>query len=176
GVAATLDFIQREDLGPYDVFTLQVLPGTETRRQVAEYQIQHQSRPPYYVLGTDRLAYAELRRLRRELKLGAGFDPDEVEGCPPPRLDTLQIADCRLGDAPPNLQCTLYNSELVDRLWLVDEESSGWDGLESVVGRLHRHVDIIARWKDAGRLAGWLARAIAANPSTLFDCYLLADV
>jgi hypothetical protein len=53
----------------------------------------YQDRPPYYVLATDRLDYAELRRLRHELKQGAGLDPDEIEGCPTPRL---QIADCRL--------------------------------------------------------------------------------
>ena len=53
GVATTLDFIQREDLGPYDIFTLQVLAGTATRRQVTEYGLVYQDRPPYYVLATD---------------------------------------------------------------------------------------------------------------------------
>jgi len=91
GVAETLDFIRREDLGPYDVFTLQVLPGTAVRQQAAQYGLRLQERPPYYILATDRLDYGELRRLRRALKHGAGLDADEVEGCPPPRL---QIADC----------------------------------------------------------------------------------
>src|SRR6266498_5934020 len=57
GIRETLDFIRREDLGPYDIFTLQVLAGTETRRQVAEYGLVHQDRPPYYVLATNRLDY-----------------------------------------------------------------------------------------------------------------------
>jgi radical SAM superfamily enzyme YgiQ (UPF0313 family) len=109
GVAATLEFVQREDLGSYDVFTLQVLPGTATRCQVDEYRLAHQDRPPYYILSTDRLSYAELRRLRRDLKLGAGIDPDAIEGCPPPRLDALQIVDCRLQINRINLQSTIYN-------------------------------------------------------------------
>src|SRR5690606_19714696 len=84
GVKATLEFIRREQLGPYDVFTLQVLPGVAVRRQAGEYGITYQDRPPYYVLGTGRMPYAELRRLRRELKQGAGLDPDGVDGCPEP--------------------------------------------------------------------------------------------
>lgn len=168
GVAATLEFIQREDLGPYDVFTLQVLPGTATRGQAAEYRLEYQDRPPYYILGTDRLSYAELRQLRRELKLGAGLDPDEVEGCPPPRLGALQIVDCRLQtEQQPNLQPTIYNLQLLD--------DRMWEQADHLLGRLASHVDIVARWGDAERLSGWLARAIEATPSTLFDCYLLAE-
>ena len=37
GVAKTLDFIEREQLGPYDVFTLQMLPGTAVRQDAAAY-------------------------------------------------------------------------------------------------------------------------------------------
>ncbi len=175
GVAATLEFIRCEDLGPYDVFTLQVLPGTATRSQADEYQLMHQDRPPYYILGTDRLSYAELRRLRRELKLGAGIDPDEVEGCPPPRLDALEIVDCRLQINRINLQSTIYNLQLVDRLCLLDMDAVVWDQTQNTINRLAGHVDVVARWQDAGELANWLAEAIAANPATLFDCYLLAD-
>src|SRR5439155_14090701 len=67
GVAETLDFIQREELGPYDIFTLQMLPGTGVRAQAAEFGLVYQDRPPYYILATDRLGYDDLRRLRREL-------------------------------------------------------------------------------------------------------------
>src|SRR6266545_5371837 len=95
GIAETLDFIRREDLGPYDIFTLQMLPGTGVRAQAAEFGLVYQDRPPYYVLATDRLDYGELRRLRHELKRGAGLDPDEIEGCPPPRLSALTTTDHR---------------------------------------------------------------------------------
>ena len=63
GVAETLDFIRREELGGYDVFTLQVLPGTAVRAEADRYALAYQDRPPYYVLSTNSLPYAELRRL-----------------------------------------------------------------------------------------------------------------
>lgn len=164
GIASTIEFIERENLGPYDVFTLQVLPGTATRRQAAEYALVYQDRPPYYILGTDRLSYAELRRLRRVLKRGAGLDPDEIEGCPPPREHALAGAP---GHAA---QPVCYS-----HIWLVDADQAGWLAAAEQSNRLAHHVDVVARWADAGRLAGWLAAAIDSNPSTLFDCYLLAD-
>jgi radical SAM superfamily enzyme YgiQ (UPF0313 family) len=195
GVATTLDFIRREDLGPYDIFTLQVLAGTATRRQVAEYGLVYQDRPPYYVLATDRLSYGELRRLRRELKQAAGLDPDEIEGCPPPRL---QIADCRLQIEPmhSNLEIGDWRLEigdesvqsLISNLQFVDADQAVWAAAESSVNRLASHVDLIARWDETrssaslnrpssivNRLTRLLARAIAENPTTLFDCYLLAE-
>jgi hypothetical protein len=171
GVATTLDFIRHEDLGPYDIFTLQVLAGTATRRQVAEYGLVHQDRPPYYVLATDRLAYSELRRLRRELKIGAGLDPDEIEGCPTPRL---QIADCRLQIEKGDFQSPISN------LQLIDADDAVWLAAESSVNRLATHVDLIVNWEEpqpssvVGRLTTLLTHALAENPSTLFDCYVLA--
>ncbi|MEO7909416.1 MAG: cobalamin-dependent protein [Roseiflexaceae bacterium] len=166
GVATTLDFIQREDLGPYDVFTLQVLAGTATRRQVAEYGLVHQDRPPYYVLATDRLDYSELRRLRHELKHGAGLDPDEIEGCPSPRL---QIADCRVRIELTDRQFAICN------LQLVDADDASWTIAKASVTRLTWHVDVVTRWRDAQQLATLLEHAISENPSTLFDCYLIAE-
>lgn len=191
GAAETLDFIRREDLGAYDVFTLQVLPGTETRRQAAEYGLTFQERPPYYILGTDRLSYGELRRLRRDLKLGAGLDPDEVEGCPPPRLEALEaprfgekkrpdlVETRRQGDEEigrsdaPGLP--ISSSPCLDRLRLLGGDDAGWEAAAASVRQLARHVDVVARWQDAGRLSGLLAQAIEANPTALFDCYLLAE-
>ncbi|MBK9715435.1 MAG: DUF4080 domain-containing protein [Kouleothrix sp.] len=208
GAAETLDFIRREELGAYDVFTLQVLPGTETRRQAAEYGLTFQERPPYYILGTDRLSYGELRRLRRDLKLGAGLDPDEVEGCPPPRPDALDDQGRTTKDqayttgdrrrepvsehvpqapspkpqAPDRLPLvrpvTLPPGHLVtpiERLWLLERDEATWTATGASIGRLARHVDVVACWEDAARLSGLLAQAIDANPSALFDCYLLAE-
>ncbi|HNP85734.1 MAG TPA: cobalamin-dependent protein [Kouleothrix sp.] len=168
GVAQTLDFIARENVGPYDVFTLQVLPGTATRQQVAEYALVYQNRPPYYILGTDRLAYAELRRLRRELKLGANLDPDEIEGCPPPHWAALQSSS----DNPPYMAATAMQP--ISRVSFADADRFVWDGAKP--DQLANHVDVVARWADAEQVASWLAAAITANPSTLFDCYMFADV
>ncbi len=81
-VLRTLDWIAERQLGPYDIFTLQVLPGTGVREHAARWSLEYQDRPPYYVLATDRLPYTTLRALRWELKERAGFDPREIEGMP----------------------------------------------------------------------------------------------
>lgn len=162
GVTETLDFIRREELGSYDIFTLQVLPGTAVRADAERYALRFQERPPYYVLGTDRLDYATLRRLRRELKIDAGLDPDAVEGCPDPRLDAL----CRRA----------ASDEPVTQLWLLDVASVA--AAVNDIARLAAHVDVVVAWDDPMvRVAAHdlLRRALEANPTTLFDCYLLAE-
>ncbi len=165
GVAETLDFIEREQLGAYDAFTLQILPGTAVRREAAEYQLQYQDRPPYFVLATNRLNYPTLRSLRRDLKHGAGLDPDAIEGCPLPRFDALTIGE--------------RQSALVDRVDL----RCAQDDLPAP-DRLAAHVDLITDARlfecvpsalddpvSAAEL--WLTQAIAANPATLFDLYVI---
>ena len=160
GVATTLDFIRREDLGPYDIFTLQVLAGTATRRQVAKYGLVHQDRPPYYVLATDRLDYGELRRLRRDLKQGANVPPDAVEGMPEPRRNTLIQRDT--------------NSEGIrDQLWLLASEPVPVD--EWVVKRLAAHVDVVLKFEDLAAYTPFLATAIMCNPATIFDVYMYCE-
>ena len=177
GVAATLDFITREELGTYDIFTLQVLPGTGVRSEAAQYGMVYQDRPPYYVLGSAQLSYAELRRLRRELKQGAGLDPAAIEGMPAPRstaLMSLQLVadyaestridtDQQLNAAGcANLQSTICN--LQSRLiW----------GEPIAKERLAAHVDLILPIAKLVEATPALAAAIEANPSTIFDLYLL---
>lgn len=160
GVAATLAFLEREGLGPYDVFTLQVLPGTAARREAAQYGMVFQARPPYYVLATDRLPYAELRRLRRELKATVGLDPDAVEGAPAPRPDALDGERGR-------------RAGLLERVVLGDgpgEASVTW--LRGQSARLAAHVDLVLPAARLAELAPVAAAWIAANPSTVFDLYL----
>ncbi len=159
GVAETLAFIEREGLGPHDIFTLQVLPGTAVRREAAQYAMAFQERPPYYVLATDRLPYAELRRLRRELKAAAGLDPEAIEGAPSPRGEAL---DGGRGGA----------AELLERVALGPGRAAA---LALDPARLALHVDVVLDLAQLGELTPHLADWIAANPSTLFDLYLLCD-
>ncbi|HEY1012036.1 MAG TPA: radical SAM protein, partial [Herpetosiphonaceae bacterium] len=81
----TVAWIEEQGLGPYDIFTLQVLPGTGIRADAERWGLRFQDRPPYYVLETHRMSYAELRGLRWELREAAGLDPRAVEGLPEPR-------------------------------------------------------------------------------------------
>jgi hypothetical protein len=120
GVAQTLRFIEDEALGEYEVFMLQVLPGTALRAEAARYGIVAQSRPPYFVLGTDRLDYAGLRALRHELRLRSGIDPAFVEGLPAPHADAL-AADAAWRWAPGDaltsanhVDCVLERAVLAD--------------------------------------------------------------
>ncbi|HMQ33909.1 MAG TPA: DUF4080 domain-containing protein, partial [Chloroflexaceae bacterium] len=160
GVATTLDFLKRESLGPYDAFTLQVLPATATRREADQYGLAYQDRPPYYVLATDRLPYAELRRLRRALKERAGLDPDAVEGAPTPRADAL--------DCPPR-----ERDGLVEGAWLAgpavgagdDKPGAPLDAPEELAAlaeRLTLHADVVLPAARLGALAPVLSRWIAA--------------
>jgi radical SAM superfamily enzyme YgiQ (UPF0313 family) len=159
GIGETLDFIRREDLGPYDVFTLQALPGTAVRQQADQYGLRFQGRPPYYVLETERLSYADLRRLRRELKQGANVPPDAVEGMPEPHSDALTRPAVRsIGDTA------------IGRLWMLAPESALLE--EPVVRRLAAHVDVVIRAEDLEIHTRLLAIASRRNPSTIFDIYI----
>jgi radical SAM superfamily enzyme YgiQ (UPF0313 family) len=164
GIAETLDFIQREELGSYDVFTLQMLPGTAVRQQAAQYGLSFQERPPYYVLGTDCLNYANLRRLRRELKQGANVPLDAVEGMPEPRRNALlRRADQSAADA----------LGLIDQLWFMASQPVTVD--EWVVKRLAAHVDIVLKLEDVTAYTPVLATAIMCNPATIFDVYFYCE-
>jgi radical SAM superfamily enzyme YgiQ (UPF0313 family) len=165
GVAATLDFIRRERLGPYDAFTLQALPGVEVRRQAAEYGLVYQDRPPYYVLATDRLSYGQLRALRRELKVGAGLDPDAVEGCPEPRVDALGNPKCKVQNEADSEE--LMHRVVIDTL---DDDELAQVGL-----RLANHVDMIATWDQGPQACCILHFALTQNPSSLIDLYFLCE-
>ena len=87
---ATLDWIAAQQLGDYDIFTLQVLPGTGIRNDAERFAMTYQDRPPYYVLSTHKLSYSQLRGLRWELRAAAGLDPLAVEGLPQPSADVWQ--------------------------------------------------------------------------------------
>jgi hypothetical protein len=63
----------------------------------------------------------------------------------------------------------------IEQLWLLDGDRATWETAAASSNRLASHVDVVARWADATLLTVLLARAIAENPVTLFDCYLSAD-
>lgn len=161
GVRETIRFITREGFGPYDVFTLQALPGTAVRRQAADYGLHFQARPPYYVLSTDRFSFATLRALRRELKTTAGLDPDAVEGMPVPRQTALSAALPAFRDMPVmHVRCM---------------DAAACDALAEYAPRLAAHVDLVlpAAWLE--RVTPALATWLTHNPTTLIDLYLLVD-
>jgi radical SAM superfamily enzyme YgiQ (UPF0313 family) len=155
GIVETLEFIRREGLGMYDIFTLQVLPGTAVRQQAGQYGLEFQQRPPYYVLGSNTFSFSDLRRLRRTLKEGAGLPPDAVEGMPEPRRNALT----RRGTA----------SGIIDQFRLPQEAD------ELLIHRLAAHVDVALKADNLAAHTPLLAAAITHNPATVFDVYLECD-
>lgn len=159
GVQATLDFMRQEALGPYDIFTLQVLPGTAVREQAERYGLQFQPRPPYYVLQTDRFRYTDLRRLRRELKHAVDLPHDAVEGLPRPRPTALARRAAPMPDLVGLAQ-----------LWL---DVAPPTEIDATAQHLAQHVDVVLPAAGLDAQTPLLAACIAANPAVIIDLYLL---
>lgn len=165
GVQDTLGFIAAEGLESYDVFMLQVLPGTRLRQQAHTYGLVYQPRPPYYILGTDRMSFATLRELRHKLKLQTGLDPEAVDGWPVPRRTAL-----RANSAPDAVAPTApADPPLISQVWMKPPHALP-------VLQLASHVDLVVPSPDLPALTAVLCAALTANPSTLFDLYLLYEI
>ncbi len=82
----TLDFVEQNDLAPYDLFNLQILAGTQLKAEVAagQHGMRWQLAPPYFVLETADLSFENIRDLRRETLLRKGDDPTAIPGLPAP--------------------------------------------------------------------------------------------
>jgi radical SAM superfamily enzyme YgiQ (UPF0313 family) len=82
----SVEWIEQNGLGPFDLFHLQVLPGTQLKAEVeaGQHGIKWQPAPPYFVLETADLAFEQLAELRRKALLARQDDPAEVAGLPQP--------------------------------------------------------------------------------------------
>jgi radical SAM superfamily enzyme YgiQ (UPF0313 family) len=166
-VLRTLDWIGEQQLGPYDIFTLQVLPGTGVRQHAERWTLQYQERPPYYVLGTDRMPYETLRALRWELKERAGFDPREVEGMP--ELASFSAthgiwSSSDRGPLPADLPA------LIDYLEVDCQDDVAWEVAgRTLVGRVASRVTVEVRNFDAATLRRLVWPIAQANPTSIWD-------
>jgi radical SAM superfamily enzyme YgiQ (UPF0313 family) len=166
-VLATLDWIDAQRLGPYDVFTLQALPGAGVRERAQQWDLRYQDRPPYYVLHTNSMSYATLRALRWELKERAGFDPREVEGMPELAGFSAShgVWDSGDGSLPPDDLPPLIDYLEVDCADVLDWESAG----RELAGRVASRVTLRARNFDAAILRRLVWPIAAANLAILWD-------
>lgn len=80
----TLRFIEANELAPYDLFHLQLLPGTQLKAEAEQHGLQWQSAPPYFALQTAQLSFEQLCELRQETLQHKGDDPAEIQGLPLP--------------------------------------------------------------------------------------------
>ena len=166
-VLGTLDWIREQRLGPYDIFTLQVLPGTGVREQAARWKLDYQDRPPYYVLETDRMPYPTLRALRWELKERAGFDPREVEGMPELAGFAVSHGAWSSGDPVAHLSPL---PRVVDYLDVDCDDRLDWAAAGSALAaRVASRVTARVRHFDAAVLRELCWPIAAENPTILWD-------
>ena len=94
-VRRSLHYLKESNLcDESQVFNLAVLPGTAFRQEAKTLGLDHQDRPPYYVLQTPTLALPDLYALMEEAEdlFETEFDP-----LPPPQLDLAE--DSQFPDA-----------------------------------------------------------------------------
>ncbi len=79
-------WIEENGLAPFDLFHLQMLPGTQLKieAQAGQHGMRWQAAPPYFVLETAELSFEQLCELRRQTLLARQDDPAEVAGLPQP--------------------------------------------------------------------------------------------
>ncbi|GIV97797.1 MAG: hypothetical protein KatS3mg057_2454 [Herpetosiphonaceae bacterium] len=165
-ILATLDWIAEQELGPYDIFTLQVLPGTGVRSAAARWGLRYQERPPYYVLETDRLDYSELRALRWELRERAGLDPLAVEGMPEP------IFEQRALDLEPP-QGIRTQGWPVDLIEIDCAAPAAWEAEGRRLARsVAAHLTLVVHHPDLSVLRHFCWPVAAANPTIHWDVVL----
>jgi radical SAM superfamily enzyme YgiQ (UPF0313 family) len=82
----SVDWIDQNELAPFDLFHLQMLPGTQLKSQAhaGQHGMRWQVAPPYFVLETAELSFEQLCELRRRTLLARQDDPAEVAGLPQP--------------------------------------------------------------------------------------------
>ncbi len=82
----TLNFIEDNGLAPYDLFHLQILPGTQLKAEAeaGNHGLQWQSAPPYFALQTSELSFEQICELRRETLRRKGDASSEIQGLPLP--------------------------------------------------------------------------------------------
>lgn len=82
----SVEWIEANGLAPFDLFHLQILPGTQLKAeaQAGQHGMRWQSAPPYFVLETAELSFEQLCELRRQTLLARQDDPAAVAGLPQP--------------------------------------------------------------------------------------------
>ncbi|GAC1643176.1 MAG: hypothetical protein NVS4B8_12980 [Herpetosiphon sp.] len=151
-VEQTIEWIKEQELGCYDVFMLQALPGTGLRSKAGEFGIEYQDRPPYYVLRTAQMDFETLRALRWQLKEGVGIDPQDIEGMP-----LLQLEDDLEQDSVPILRL------------VCDCSSAQAEAGADVVRQVGAHLTVFVRHWDAVGFERWCRPIAEANRTTHWD-------
>lgn len=164
---ATIEWIQQQQLGDYDIFTLQVLPGTGVRNDAERFGLHFQDRPPYYILANHWLNYQQLRALRWDLREQAGLDPLAIEGMPQPACDVwLQTCEqaIRVIDQPIRSIMLDCRAEFSLNEW----QEQG----QSYADQVASHVVIVAHHSDLAVIEAFCWPIAQANLTIHWDIVL----
>ncbi|MBT8342091.1 MAG: B12-binding domain-containing radical SAM protein [Desulfatitalea sp.] len=86
-VQKSISFLQQNDIQRYNVFPLQVLPGSPLRQQASELGISADSNPPYLVTATPTMSRAQISCCTKMESTGKKEDLLEfIEACRPPHF------------------------------------------------------------------------------------------
>jgi radical SAM superfamily enzyme YgiQ (UPF0313 family) len=176
----TLAFIEQNNLAPYDLFHLQILPGTQLRAeaQAGQQSIRWQTAPPYFVLETDQLSFETLGELRHEALQRKGDDLHVIAGLPRPGPFALAGERCQVSDVR-------YQASPVERVVLdLADENAAIYNLQSTIQNLARRLGSqVTIWLKLGRAdEETLQRAEMAlrglsepNPSSFWHIFVQAE-
>ncbi len=172
----TLDFVTEHELAPFDLFNLQILPGTQLKAEVeaGQHGMRYQSAPPYFALETAELSFEQLAGLRRQVMESKGLDPAQVGGRPAP--GPFSLAECD----GQGLAATGSGGEIVERV-VLDLRGSGKVWPDTGLARqLGSEVMVWLRLGEATELSlaeavRWLDVLSAPNPSGLWQLFVEAN-
>jgi len=174
---ATLDWLEANDLRPFDVFTLQLLPNTQLRAEATRRGLLYQQAPPYYVTSTPTLSFSDLKTLRQEALSRTGGEPLVIEGLPRPGPDALTaVRNFRV--LPPDTHRPI--GRIIVTTTTNTQSEPDRPPPAAIAHRLAAQVTL---WlcstdpaKDFPALAALLAGLSLANPHTLWHIFLETPV
>jgi len=171
----SLAFIGEQDLAPFDLFHLQILPGTQLKAEASagQHGIEWQAAPPYFALQTAQLTFEQLCQLRHETLLGKGDDPAEIQGLPLPGPFSLvtspksQVQSARLMLQKPIERLVLRRAGLEDEA-----------GLRGVAQRLASEVTLwlrLAKIDEAGLTIAQKALTLLSEPNLSSSWHIFVE-
>ncbi|HEX2913459.1 MAG TPA: radical SAM protein [Chloroflexia bacterium] len=146
----TLDFVEQNDLQPYDLFHLQILSGTQLKAEVSagQHGIHYQPAPPYFVLETAELSFEKLCELRLETLQRKGDPLDTVPGLP--QAGPFDLADDLAATSEEGTQVGTVDFRPVERVVLDFDEQLNREELSRLARQLGSHVTLWLKPGQAG--------------------------
>ena len=176
----TLAFMAEHQLDPYDMFHLQILPGTTLKAEMlaGQHGIKAQSGPPYFVLETADLPFEKLVELRRGVLTSKGLDPTLVAGRPTPGAFALSEISANHLDQSSQIAST----GIVERVMadLTSDTRVDMAAVSSVARQLGSEVTVWLKLGEVGtsnidRAKELLQTLSLPNPTGIWHLFVQTD-